>query len=274
MSPQSASVTTVRAPLTFLARDGERPDGATERDDGRFQFRRDVAFLDGRDPAEPFELERHGFCFTRHHSAVTDFADEDHVKAVYYPEMERLVQEISGADRVHMFDHTLRAGDADSPANDWWQESVNRTVNNPHNDYTDWSATKRLGEILPHEAEALSQGRFAIIQVWRPIRSPIERQPLAMCDASSLTPDDFAVIARERPERTGEIQMLHHNPDHRWYHFPRMTKDEVLIFKTYDSDHGNPARFTAHASFDDPAVPEDAPGRISTDVRLFAFFGD
>ena len=57
-----------------------------------------------------------------------------------------------------------------------------------HNDYTEWSAPQRVRDILPDEAEELLKRRFAIIQVWRPIRHPVETYPLAMADARTLSP--------------------------------------------------------------------------------------
>ena len=40
----------------------------------------------------------------RHHTAVMNILDKEELKAVYYPEMERLVCEVSGAYRAVLFD--------------------------------------------------------------------------------------------------------------------------------------------------------------------------
>ena len=117
-----------------------------------------------------------------------------------------------------------------------------------------------------------------MIQVWRAIRSPVEKAPLAMCDARSIDRRDLIVMERRRPEgpgstdRVGELYHLAFNPNHRWYYFPEMTGNEVLVFKTYDSNPDSPSRFTAHAAFDDPTSRTDTPERVSIDVRAFAFF--
>lgn len=269
------SVGAVKAALTYVADADQKPVAASSVVDGRIEYRdgdfvqREVTIHNGRESEEPFSLERHGFQLTKHTSAVTDFRDPDELRTVYYPEMERFMMDVSGASRIHLFDHTLRAGDEQSDDAQWMRE----TVKNAHNDYTNWSGAQRVRDLLPDEAEELLQHRFAVIQVWRPVRSPIERQPLAICDARTIATSDLVKMERRRPDRVGETYQLVYNPDQHWVYFPRMTGDEVLVFKTYDSDIESPSRFTAHAAFEDPMSPPDAPGRVSIEVRGFAFFG-
>src|SRR3546814_8276607 len=57
--------------------------------------------------------------------------------------------------------------------------------------------------------------------------------------------------------------VLSFNPAQRWYYFPRLTPDEAILIKGYDSAEDGVARFTAHGAFDDPASPSDAPERES-----------
>jgi hypothetical protein len=127
-------------------------------------------------------------------------------------------------------------------------------------------------DILPDEAEALLQRRFAIVQVWRAINQPIERHPLAIADARSLQPQDFIAAERRFPDRVGEIYQFQYNPAHRWTWFPRMRRDEALVFKVYDSEEDGRARWGAHTSFDDPATAANAGPRESIEIRAFAFF--
>ena len=51
-----------------------------------------------------------------------------------------------------------------------------------------------------------------------------------------------------------------------------MRRDEVLIFKVYDSAFDGRVRFTAHTAFEDPATPANAAPRQSIEIRAFAFF--
>ena len=141
-----------------------------------------------------------------------------------------------------------------------------------HNDYTEWSGPQRVRDILPDEADALLAGRFAIIQVWRPIRHPVETHPLGICDARTVAEKDFIISERIYPNRVGQTYAVGYNPQHDWYWFPRMRRDEALVFKVFDSAHDGRARWTAHSAFDDPTTPPNARPRESIEIRTLAFF--
>jgi hypothetical protein len=227
-----------------------------------------VAIRDGRPQRDSWRLDEAGFELVDHPTRVRDFYDPEELTAVYYPEMQRLIAERSGARRVHVFDHTLRTSDeAERTA-----RKIREPVRSVHNDYTNWSGPQRLRDLLPDEAEALLQNRMAIIQVWRAINTPIERNPLTIADARSLAAQDFIAAERRFPDRVGEIYQFKYNPAHRWTFFPRMRRDEALVFKVYDSETDGRARWGAHTSFDDPATPPNAPPRESIEIRAFAFF--
>ncbi len=215
-----------------------------------------------------FSLDENGFTFVGHRTAVKDFLDPDELKRVYYPEVSLLIKTVCGAKRVHVFDYTLRSGnEAEREA-----RLLREPVLSAHNDYTEWSGPNRVRELLPQESETLLKGRFAIIQVWRAINQPIESNPLAIADAKSVEPDDLLVAVRRYPNRVGQTYRLKYNPRHRWVYFPRMRRDEALVFKVFDSEKDGRARFTPHTSFDDPATPPGAPPRQSIEARALAFF--
>jgi hypothetical protein len=182
--------------------------------------------------------------------------------------MEALVKAQSGASRVVVFDHTLRT--ADDAAREARQ--IREVVRRVHNDYTEWSGPQRLRDLLPLEADALLQRRFAIVQVWRPIRYPVETFPLGICDAESLSPADLVVSERRYPNRIGQTYAITYNPAHRWYWFPRMRREEALVFKVYDSLEHGVARWTAHTAFEDPTSPPGARPRESIEIRTLALF--
>ena len=141
-----------------------------------------------------------------------------------------------------------------------------------HNDYTQWSAEKRLCEILPDEAKELMTRRFAIINIWRSIAGRVESHPLAFCDSTSLADGDLVEVTRQAKDRVGQIQMARFNPAHEWYYFPAMEPGEAALIKTYDSATDGRNRFTIHTAFDDPTSPPDAAPRQSIESRCFAFF--
>lgn len=269
LAPAALQVT-----LNYIVRDGEKifsytgGPGSTEVKTGGTFDPRAVTMKNGRLRAGEFALERHGFRFVRHETQVKNFHDEDEVRRVYYPEIQRLVQAETGAARVHVFDHTLRtADDAEREA-----RKIREVVPRVHNDYTEWSGPQRVRDVLPDEADALLSRRFAIVQVWRPIRHPVETFPLAVCDAQSLSSSDLVISERRYPNRIGQTYAVAYNPSHRWYWFPRQQREEAIVFKVYDSLDDGRARFTAHTAFADPTAPEDARPRESIEVRTFAFF--
>jgi hypothetical protein len=213
-------------------------------------------------------LDGNGFVLVRHPTAMRDFFDAAELKRVYYPEMERLVREASGAKRALMFDHTLRSGDEGERE----ARLIREPVLNAHNDYTEWSGPQRLRDVLPDEAEGLMKKRFAIIQVWRAINQPIRANPLALADARSVAPAALLVSERRDPDRVGQTYRLKYSPAHRWLYFPELARDEAIVFKVFDSATDGRARFTPHTAFVDPATPAGAPPRQSIEARLLAFF--
>ncbi len=264
----------IEAPMNYAVDTGEKPvnetggqDGLMRRTTGRYELH-PVRIENGRPLRGALSLDVEGFELVDHPTAVKAFADPDEQRAVYYPEMERLIAGCTGAKRVHVFDHTLRTSDED----DRLARKIREPVKAVHNDYTAWSGPQRVRDLLPDEAEALIARRFAIVQVWRPIAAPIERNPLALIDARTVAPQDLIASERRFPDRVGEIYVIQHNPAHRWVFFPRMTRDEAIVFKVYDSETDGRARWGGHSSFDDPTTRPDAPPRESIEIRAFAFF--
>ena len=265
----------VQALLTYTVDTGVKPVTGTTGADGTLRHRsgkfRDhlMTIHDARRRRDELSLEREGFVLVNHETRVDDFYDPHQLQTIYYPEIERLVAKQTGASRVLIFDHTLRTGDEAAQA----EKNLREPVKVVHNDYTEWSGPQRVRDLLPAaEANRLLEGRVAVVQVWRALRGPVLSSPLAICDATSVEPGDLIPAERHHKDRVGEIYQLAFNPNHHWNWFPRMQRNEALVFKCYDSEKDGRARFTAHASFDDPDTPADAPKRESIEVRTLAFW--
>jgi hypothetical protein len=269
-----ADPATIEANLIYLAGGADKlvtyvaaPGGRDTRSGGGGETQR-VVLHNGRPLADSFEFEREGFRFVDHDTRVADFFDEAEVRRVYYPECEALIKRVSGAKRVVVFDHTLRT------ASDEERETrkIRDVVSRVHNDYTEWSGPQRVRDIMGDEAETLLRGRFAIIQVWRPINRPVESHPLAICDAQTVMPETLVVNERRYQDRVGQTFGIIYDPGQRWYWFPHMRPDEALVFKVYESLKDGRARWTAHTAFADPTSPPDAKPRESIEIRTLAFF--
>jgi hypothetical protein len=268
----------MQAHISYTADTGEKlvnetfgPNNIRRRGTGTSDLR-EVEIADGRALASGLSLDANGFELVEHESAVKSFFDAKELKNVYYPEVEQLIKARSGAARVVVFDHTLRSGsEAEREA-----RLIREPVLSAHNDYTEWSGPQRVREIMGDEAERLLARRFAIIQVWRAAypnaADPIRSNPLALADARSVAPEDLLVAERRYPHRVGQTYRLKYSPRHRWVYFPRMHRDEAIVFKVFDSEKDGRARFTPHTSFDDPATPPGAPPRQSIEARALAFF--
>src|SRR3979411_2913270 len=142
----------------------------------------EVTIEDARGRESEFTLDRNGFALVKAPTAGADFSSPDEIKRVYYPEVERLVRDTLGASRVFVFDHNVR--NATRPG----MPVPSRQV---HNDHTVNSAPRRVRDHLGADAEELLKHRFGIVNVWRPVRSPVLDSPLALCDARSFTDDDL-----------------------------------------------------------------------------------
>jgi hypothetical protein len=270
-----SELNSVQASLTYLVDTGVKPatylylPGADpKRTIGDYRPY-DVTVHDARPIVNRFRLEQEGFELHRLDTKVTDFFDADQRRKIYDPEIEQLVLKVSGAQRVVVFDQTIRVQSDETRA----EKGVREPVPMVHNDYTDKSAAQRVRDMLPaDEAEDLLSRRFAIIQVWRPLRWNVQKLPLAICDAQSMTSAEIFESDLIYRDRIGETMRMTHNPDHRWYYFPDMAPDEAMVFKCYDTETDGRSRFTAHTAFTDPTSPPDALPRESIESRTFAFY--
>ena len=227
-----------------------------------------IRINNGRKWHEPFDIDIHGFELVPHKTDMVDFLDTKELKEKYYKELKTLVKHHVRASNVHVFDHTIRTGDDEKRKKELLREPVKRV----HNDYTEWSGPQRVRDLFPKEAEKLISRRFSIIQVWRPIQKTLDKDPLALCDARSVKKSDLIIAERRYPDRVGQTYQIRYNKNHEWFYFPKMTRDEAIIFRVYDSEVDGRARFTPHTSFVDPNSDDLSKERESIEVRMMAFF--
>lgn len=220
--------------------------------------------------ASPARLDVQGFEKVEQASAVLNLEDEEQVRQRYYVEADELIRRCTGAIKTVIFDHTIRI---DEPGRE--ASGLREPVRYVHNDQTERAAIQRIRDQLPtEEAEQRLLKRFAIINLWRPIGAPIYATPLAMCDARTITADDFIPCDLVYPDRVGETFLVRANTQHRWYYYPQLRPQEAILLKIYDSGSGSVARAGAHTAFDDPSARVEAPPRRSIELRALVFFAD
>lgn len=283
--PCAAAPAAIEAPIVYLVYTGETPVfyqstenvGKTVIEGTRET--KPMTVCNARLLPNTFTLDVEGFAFARHDTRVADFWDDAELAAVYTPEVEALVAAHTGASKVVVFDHTRRSTVL--------EHRDRRLARDPagaaHTDYTDFSARQRLHDAVPDPAEAaaLLNKRFAIVNVWRSMTGPIEQWPLAMCDARTIDDAKLHTVerrdnARREPSfeysRPSETRHASYDARHRWYWFPRMDRDEVILLKNYDTLTDGTARYALHSAIEDPTTPPDAAPRESIESRAFAFF--
>ncbi|MEH1922102.1 CmcJ/NvfI family oxidoreductase [Nostoc sp.] len=278
--PTSQDLPYVEAKLNYLVPMVEKPvnytyepPSGTPRSNTAYQTHK-LRIYNARSISKDILLDQEGFAFTEHNTNVRNFYDEDEIRQVYYPEAEQLLKEVTGGTKVVIFDHTLRNADLSNPGENKIREPGKRV----HNDFTAksgytrarWELEKR--GIDNDEIEALLKQRFAIINVWRGIADTIQESPLALTDARTIAPPELVAGDLVYRDRIGETYAVTYNPEHKWYYFPQMRRNEVIFIKCFDSAENGPARFSAHSAFDDPTSSVDAPARQSIELRTFVFY--
>jgi glutathione S-transferase len=232
-----------------------------------------VQVHDGWSKAQEFTVDKNGFQLSS--DLKTDFdnwEDEEQVRSKFYPQVVEFLKKTTGANRVLVFDHTIRtkANDAKKLTQET-STSQRAPVMLVHCDYTAESGPVRVKQLLPEEAAALLEKRVAFINVWKPVHNVVEERPLCMADVESTPDSDFFKLHLRYRDRDGENYVMKHNAKHKWWYFPKMTPEQVILLKTYDSDQSR-ARFVGHSAFNDPSSPPDAKTRESVEIRTIAFF--
>lgn len=228
-----------------------------------------VTISDMRYIAAKLSVDREGFELINHPTAAGDLFDDDVIENVYVPETEAFLKDWFEADRAVVFDVTRRSDSGTGAAN---PDGLRGPATRVHVDYTVKSGPQRLADTVGHEEAArlfAAGARIIQINVWRPISGPVRRAPLALADASSIRPKELVATDQVFPDRVGEIYHLAFADSQQWYYAPDMTRDEVLLIKSWDSLYDGRAQFTPHGAFKLPHQDPAAPPRESIELRTY-----
>jgi hypothetical protein len=238
-----------------------------------------VPIRNGRSVQDTFRTDIQGFEILRHSSTVADFTDKAEVDAVYLPEVIAFIKERTGADEVVTRGAVLRRSAAPAEHASHPQAALVHIDYGPEG--ADMTAARVYAEQFP---DGPGYSRALATSFWRVFSPPPQDWPLALCDFRSLRdheglpnqlyfvdriPDDPLAEVDESKMITSGSEFVY-SPDHVWWYFPDMTRDEILFFVFHDSDHRRAWR-VLHSAFRDSTV-EDAVLRHSIEVRSLAFF--
>lgn len=224
-----------------------------------------------------FDLDTDGFGLFRSTRSIADYdeiEEDPEVDRFYEEQIVAQVREITGAALVLGFGAPKkRYGET---ALDKLAGLANaKPARFPHADFCDEAARSNVKSMCPDHETRFS--RYALYNVWQVTNSPPQDIPLAVCAANTVSPQDelpVTVVTRTRVtvgEVLAPIVSYEANPDHRWYYYPDMTPDELLVFKGFDSDPSRAHR-VPHTAFSDPSCPAGTPTRSSVELRLVAYF--
>lgn len=218
---------------------------------------------------------RHSFVLLPHVSAVRDW---DRDGAVYQLEIEAVIRERlfpgkkveieQGASVLRRGRDTLNPGYADGVHSDGGLD-LDDYVHNigafAHNEAAQWWRRRY---------ERSEVERLVWIDFWRTtnMNGPLEHMPLALCDSSSVEREDAIRVAMTgiAPEGRESYHLsLRFQSQQRWYYYPKMADDELLVFKLAEFWKApSPFRNCFHSAFDHPDTPIGAQQRQSCEHRV------
>ncbi|MCZ6641999.1 MAG: CmcJ/NvfI family oxidoreductase [Gammaproteobacteria bacterium] len=213
------------------------------------------------------DLDTSGFVLTENNSEPADFLDATEVHSTYYPQVNEIVKKLTGADQVFITQHVVRTEDTSD-----FNAAYARFV---HSDYSlsdlRMSRERALAN-YKNELDGAMSWEFAWYNTWQPFDREVQKNPLAVIDASCLAKDDMIDYYYTGFGSKGLSSMPVFNPNHRMYYFSRMQTNEMMVFKQLDTRPGR-ALSCPHTSFDLDAS-EDALGRRSIEVRVVCAFAE
>ncbi len=256
----------VIAPIGYVAPMTVMPVSAPVPARNKMKYdRREMPIRDGHAIPGGARLETHGFACLKHSMSPVDLDDGSEWKERFTGEATAFIRAMTGASDV-----VTRSV---APRSTRYRDSSG-TIDFAHNDYTGASIGTFIAEIDPERAEERLAKRFAVYNLWRLLSPPPQNRPLAVCDATSLAGAD--VIPSQTytyGEHYYQNALFRYNPAHRWYYYPNMQTDEMLVWAAYDSDPHFPS-LVPHVAFEDPNCTDPAAYRSNIDARVFVFYDD
>ncbi|KAK3328635.1 hypothetical protein B0T19DRAFT_196139 [Cercophora scortea] len=225
--------------------------------------------------AGPFHLNECGFQLIELASSLPydGFWDNDKVQQVYIPEVKEALKRSLGAKYVVVLDYAVRKREASFPLPTGEEYEYDQPTALAHIDFTVEEGERIIKVMFSDRAREVLQGRWQAINIWKPIKGPLNDWPLGLCDARSMDFERDVVPSDVIFDNfvTENLQIFP-SPSFEWYYLPDHQTWEALIFKSADSEPSG-AVGCAHSGFYNPKADKNEL-RESLDCRCFVFFAD
>lgn len=246
-----------------------------------------MPIFDARQSEETWAWRVHGFELQRFPSRVSDWGSEGSIEAVHFDEIASWAQAECGAQAVLFYPPVMRNAQSQAQSADFapiqfahsdYAESYAQMLADPSHPYVDLLAPSMQRAGVRREDLARAR-RIITLQVWRNTGPTQMAFPLCLADMRSVAKQQlFPLRVETYGGLTTQFDSLALTADgaasNRWYTFPSMMRDEVLVFRAFDSEavkHQQPF-WAPHTAFLDPPFA-DIP-RSSVEMRAICLFFD
>jgi len=237
-------------------------------------------------------FKEHGFVLLRHKTAVRDWdpypskpGSQSEIDRIYAKEVEGLIKTVllPGEDVTFSRASLLQRGPSQQQ-NKFYGRGVHQDMG------IDAAALEEnlrcyAGHQAANEFRELFWGPsvrgYMGINFWRPckMRGPVLQNHLAVCSAKSVKLEDLVVggltgFSPHGKHLVSNQLFARYNSEHRWYYYPAMTCDEVLVMRQFEDfkDVAKVHNTALHCAFVDPTGPEDSEPRENTEYRINVIF--
>ncbi|KAF4554652.1 Aspirochlorine biosynthesis protein N-like protein 3 [Elsinoe fawcettii] len=225
-----------------------------------------------RECMNDFSVEKNGFQIMKVPSPMpaADFNDEDKIRATYLPQIGTLLRQALGAKRVLVHDFLVRKSEASFPISSGEPFLFEQPATALHVDSTP-ADTARIARQSSTVAPDLPVGRIEYVTVWRPLRGPVKRWPMLVCDVQTVDgANDLKAKDMVYPnEVVVESMNAHFSDKYKFFYLREQESSEALVMMQADSTGrtGVP-----HSAFNNPDTVKDDPQRESIEVRCLVFY--
>ncbi|KAF7502205.1 hypothetical protein GJ744_006746 [Endocarpon pusillum] len=274
----------VKAALHFIRKDvlhqREKPYAfryAAEKGIQQSNFEMDkhesIVIEDLRGRLDSLDFEDNGFTVLKLPREVPyeDYYHPTNVSA-YFQQIEELLQHHLGASYVEVFRHGLRKRHPTFPISTGKVYEYDQPTSVAHVDTIPLETLEEVKRQHCREAGPLLKKRVQWVNIWKPLRGPLNDWPLAVCDTTSVNPTkDFEYADLLYPEFVTENCQVYFSPEYKWYYLSNHEIDELIVFKQSDTlPTASPG--VPHSAFYNPNMTADEPPGESIEVRALVYY--